>query len=530
MTTRYLLSTVGIVFSIVSSNIHSPAFAQSQITQVSNWTCSYPSGAAGSSAQCKVNFKTPFGAKPDIIFTSVSASGGCNTDTYAFPDIEADGFTQTITHGRCLVQSASSYSGQYVAVGPALLSGTVTPSYIVLTVVYAPPGTNGGNSSSLVDYSAGSTAGTTTSASQSFKTSSSLSFQGSGGILGNGIGGGVQFQATQDVTDSQSLDIKKTTISDIKLKGPAHDGVDHDEDEIWFLLKPSVNLNLSAETAQWMLSPNNSNSAVQWVQVGQLNGNPNYSIGTGLAAQLASAGITPNQYQSIVSQHDPLACANYATCGNTNNGTTLPDPQRYALLNCDTPYEPPGTSTGSASPVVTWQQTGSTTATTGQTITNQYTVGLTISQTGDFLGFAQESLKDTTSWTWTDKSATSNQTSSVQSAAFNIGGPAYGFQGPSQLCVYSDVLYQTFAFVLVPPSSLQTALTGTLTDSAGKALPFQPVTLVEPGAQRTAITSAEGEYAFYGTVKFPASLQADGVAPKVVSPPASPLKVMLQRQ
>jgi hypothetical protein len=40
-----------------------------------------------------------------------------------------------------------------------------------LTVVYAPPGTNKGNSKSSVEYAAGSTTGTTTTASRSFKAS-----------------------------------------------------------------------------------------------------------------------------------------------------------------------------------------------------------------------------------------------------------------------------------------------------------------------------------------------------------------------
>jgi hypothetical protein len=47
--------------------------------------------------------------------------------------------------------------------------GQVRPAYQLLTMAYAPPGTNGGKSSSKVAYGSGSTTGTTTSVSSSFK-------------------------------------------------------------------------------------------------------------------------------------------------------------------------------------------------------------------------------------------------------------------------------------------------------------------------------------------------------------------------
>src|SRR5690348_12910648 len=40
---------------------------------------------------------------------------------------------------------------------PPPVTGTVQPKYLVLTVIYAPPGTNGGKSSSSVTYGSSST-------------------------------------------------------------------------------------------------------------------------------------------------------------------------------------------------------------------------------------------------------------------------------------------------------------------------------------------------------------------------------------
>ena len=50
------------------------------------------------------------------------------------------------------------------------VTGTALPKYQVLTLLYAPPGANGGKSTSSVDYGAGSTTGTTTSTDSSYES------------------------------------------------------------------------------------------------------------------------------------------------------------------------------------------------------------------------------------------------------------------------------------------------------------------------------------------------------------------------
>jgi hypothetical protein len=66
------------------------------------------------------------------------------------------------------------WRGVWTAVGPVLPSkGTVKPKYKVLLVAYVPPGTNlGARGSSSVVYEGGSTAGSSTSVSNTFKQSS----------------------------------------------------------------------------------------------------------------------------------------------------------------------------------------------------------------------------------------------------------------------------------------------------------------------------------------------------------------------
>jgi hypothetical protein len=109
------------------------------------------------------------------------------------------------------------------------------------------------------------------SASQSFKVANSLSSDVKGGFFGNGGGGGIGFEWAQSQTDTQSLDIKKSNTSTLSRNGPAQDGINHDEDQIWLLLNPSVNLALSNYEAAWLLSETQS-SPIQYVYAGWLNG------------------------------------------------------------------------------------------------------------------------------------------------------------------------------------------------------------------------------------------------------------------
>ena len=136
---------------------------------------------------------------------------------------------------------------------------------MVLTVVYAPPGTNGGHSASSVSYQSGSTTGTVTSSSRSFKDGVSASVEASGSIFGNGGGVGVAFDYSNS-TDSESVEIKKSVTATISQAGPSQDGINHDQDEIWLLLRPTINLALSDSTTDWMLA--NTNATVQVLTCG----------------------------------------------------------------------------------------------------------------------------------------------------------------------------------------------------------------------------------------------------------------------
>jgi hypothetical protein len=142
--------------------------------------------------------------------------------------------------------------------------------------------------------------GSTVSASQTFKTTNSLSAEGSGGFLGNGGAAGLTFDYSRSITDSNSLDIKKSNTATISRVGPSQDGLNHDEDEIWLALKPTVELDLTGSSAKWMLT--SSPTTVQYVNVGWLNGHQ--PMPPGVAAQLNGAGL-PRQ-TTLIYWHEIL--------------------------------------------------------------------------------------------------------------------------------------------------------------------------------------------------------------------------------
>lgn len=385
------------------------------------------------------------------------------------------------------------------------VNGVVTPKYIVLTVIYAPPGADGGSGKSSVVYGAGSTTGSTISSSQSFKTANTLSFQAGVGLAGNGVTAGVSFGVSGSTTNNQSLELKKSANSMVSASGPAQDGIDHDYDEIWLLLNPAVNVSVSSSTAEWMLANPNSSSVVQWLTVGQLKGNQ--TISPGVVGYLHSAGITESDYPTILAQ-DPLA-----------SGSASLDPNRF-ILETSVPYEPPGTPSGSSSPVQTFNQSNSSSMTASQVATSSYMVGLSITQNGNFFSLVTDKLSDQTSWTWTNTNQWSNAGGTSETASVSIGGPAYGYPGPTFLQIYYDTLYKSFAFVLVAPG--QPAVSGTLTTASGEPLGAAEVTLVDKGTSQRTVTDAKGEFRFYGAISDAATVRAVDVMPKVVgSPPAS---------
>jgi hypothetical protein len=249
-----------------------------------------------------------------------------------FPDsITSQGFEPILRVGG----QAGILRGTWIAVGPpGPVTGTAYPKYMVLLVAYSPPGTNGG-STSLVNYAAGSTAGTTTSVSNTFKQNYSVTADTGIGLIGSGVGGSLSFSYARSTTSDHSIELKKTTNSSIGLQGPRVDGIDHNRDLIYLWLNPQATIALTPSSAVWTFV-GTPVPIIQFVEAGWLK-DPSctYDAQTHPTCMpdadrrtLRDYGVTEVDFPDIL-RHDVLATV----------PSTL-DPKRFKSLNTTFPYEP----------------------------------------------------------------------------------------------------------------------------------------------------------------------------------------------
>src|SRR5262245_38143257 len=122
--------------------------------------------------------------------------------------------------------------------------GSLDPKFIVLSVIYAPPGAK-----SFVDYGTSTMVGNSTAIHGSFSPNTTITATlqlGAKDINPDPnaptVSGSHSF--TQSKIDDQSIAINKTTSSDIVVSGPANSsqGINHDFDVILLWLNPGLDL------------------------------------------------------------------------------------------------------------------------------------------------------------------------------------------------------------------------------------------------------------------------------------------------
>jgi hypothetical protein len=411
--------------------------------------------------------------------------------TAAFPGFNglAPQFTLTltaapdVTPAEATIQvTASSESVADVNVSVTLnatATGQAYPKYKILTVLYAPPGTNGGKSSSQVSYSNGSTTGTTDSTSNSFKqgvdVTASVGFDV--GIVS--LGASADFTASQTSGETSQIQINKGTNNQINVSGPAQDGINHGNDLYYLWLNPQLNVTIDhLGNVVWEVGVNGPDMLIQYVYTQWLQ-NPSM-MPSGVTQALANAGLTTADYAQILA------------CNPFSSGGTAIDPNRFVLTTHSFPYEPP-LAAGDPVPTMTYTQTSATTATQSEQAQVQYGVSVSVSA-GIKTPFSA-SLKVTGSLQWTDTSTSTQVTGSSQSASVTVGGPAFGYTGPTDVQVYWDTVFSSWMFAFVTESP---AASGTVTDSAGNPVANQAVTLTVGGVTLSTFTSSSGGYNFYG--------------------------------
>lgn len=366
------------------------------------------------------------------------------------------------------------------------ISGTIRPRYVVLTVIYAPPGTNGGKSSSSVDYGTSSGTGVNTSLSSSFKSGFSIS--ASVGDENKGTGATAGFSFSKNTTDTSSIDIRKTQGYDISISGPSADGINHDEDLIYLCLNPALTFKVDpANRVSWDMGFDGPQMLVQYLRVAQLK-NPSL-IPPGLQQELNKAGITAADFQTILGL-DPFA-----------SGGTEIDPNRFLPTTQSFPYIPP---LNASDPVAQQKYNQSNAVMVVNTHNVQLSYGVSVSGGFDLV---VAHLKTSGELDWTYSSQTMNTTQSGQTATVTVGGPAFGYTGPTDVLVYWDTVFDSFVFVFAQG---EPNASGLITDKSGKPVVHTPVTLAAGAHTLSTYTDNKGEFRFYNSPAGDGTLAALG--------------------
>ena len=362
----------------------------------------------------------------------------------------------------------------------AVAYGQVWPAYHLLTVLYAPPGTKGSKSSSQVSYASGSTTGTTDSISNSFKDGIDVSVSAGlniPDIVNIEVSG--DFNASQTSTTTSQVNITKGANNVINVTGPNTDGINHGNDLFYLWLNPQLNMTIDhLGNVAWEIGVNGQDMLIQYVYAEWLK-DPSL-MPPGTAHALAAAGLTTADYPYL------LACNPFST------GATAIDPNRFVPTTHSFPYEPPATA-GATVPTITYTLTSSTTATNIQEVQTKYTASVTVSTGFDFI--FKDTVKVTGSLEWTNTSTSTQTTGSTQQASVTVGGPAFGYTGPTDVLVYWDTVYQSFMFAFATGSP---SASGTITDGAGNPVPNKAITLTAGGITLSTFTNSRGQYRFYG--------------------------------
>ena len=332
---------------------------------------------------------------------------------------------------------------------PATISvpGYINLKYIILGVLYAPPGHQ-----SNVDYTnsdlVSSTVTTKNSLSSSYTQSKTLQFSTmihpwKNGEIDSGVQVSSSFTQATTTTDSTAVTVQKTTGTSIQAAGPVCDycGVDHDYDLVAVWLNP---VQLFTLTNGGTVTPNGYGFSsydqpgmdVYYVYVGELNGDFQLrnSTTTAFGRSWASSflympgdgpALTAQDEQNILKADPYWNCTYKSPVSDTTDCAEPPDSTRFTQsTNTSFPYQQPIPGGQPITKGYSWSYT--TTNTTGidasysfsQTFALETTFGASIFS----FGF-QEALKQ--EWTTSSTYETSSEftSSNTSTAAASITGP-----------------------------------------------------------------------------------------------------------
>ncbi len=341
---------------------------------------------------------------------------------------------------------------------------TVHPDFLLISVLYAPPGNAssaafGQSTSSGATYGIGTNiseaSGTSVSITESF---SSPSPDSSGG--GKSLGGysvNLQSSSSSGSGSTGQFSAVTTSTSTDNLKS-SKDLLDHTQDIFLLWLNPVVTLTKSDQaTLAAAITSGDAEMSVQTVSAYQLiNGIPAEKLSpTKICPTTPSScftlpglgSLTKDDISSILAQDTFLNAAPNQT----------PDPSRFIYLQSNTLEN----TTVAAGTTQTF--TVSDAQTTGQTLTQTsgstegVTTGISALLSPIGISFAQ-----TGSWTWSQTVSRGSSSGQTQQASVTLSSTTQSCCGiNSATCevgVWEDMVYRTFVFVPQPETCQVTAM------------------------------------------------------------------------
>lgn len=358
----------------------------------------------------------------------------------------------------------------------------IRPPYMILTVVYAPPGTAGGKGTSYVEYSGTNSTGSTVSTARSFKEDYSITAALQLGSDSNGVTASLGADWNDTVSNKTEVSITASSKLDLKVQAPGTDGINHDEDHIYLWLNPIVHVTARANAISYSVGVDGPSMDIQYVYPPWMR--PPYPIPADVAAHLNARGMTADDYQQIV-QADPFAVSSNAPI----------NPGRFIPTSMTFPFEPPlSSSDGSSTYTYTLTSDSSTKIT--ESTESQNSLELKVTVKAGLSGFASLTLTNDDKWTWTYDNETVSTTSSESAATAAVGDPSSAYTGPTDIAVYFDSVFHSFLFV--PQSTSSLFLQGVATDAGGRPAIHQKAALSLSGHNFITWTDNRGQYRFYG--------------------------------
>ncbi len=249
----------------------------------------------------------------------------------------------------------------------------------------------------------------------------------------------IAFGSIWGTTRFDAIDVAVTHTSGYRKAGEV-DGIDHDRDEVWFLVNPTMAMTATAESyygpasVTWTLD-GSEELRPYYLYVGELRGT--IPLPDAVRADLERWGLTQADLSQLLKAH-PFPD------GIEPNAPL--DPARFEYVNTFA-YRPPfsGTSPSNSQPFALGRKV---TNTSGLSADISFSTDAEFSASATFFLIASASIKLSSSYVVTTSTSAKSALANESTSTLSVGQPSFGYGGPSVLRVYEDKVFKTFFFTL----------------------------------------------------------------------------------